>query len=489
MRYNHESYLPIGAFQPILGRMTLHGGGGGFISDIVESVSDFIAPVTDAINDAIIQPVSDVFAGADDLVFQPVTAPISQVTSALDDAVIQPITEPIGKVGVAIDDAVADVIPGGWGTLAQIAAAAATAGQSLAVQAAAAAAAGAGSDFAKNKDIKSAVEQGAIKGATRYGLGTLGEMMSGPTDVLSADDAYTGQAMSKLSNLQPESAVSSLVPDAAVQSSPYGAGSVPYNTDVPVYYKGVEMTPEQVAADNPSLYPSGQINEPGTATYFNLPKEYRGLGEEGINQKYAADNAAIVARQNLAISDQANLDAAYTPSYDVNAANAAIRDQANLDNKYTFAGEDKLKNILKDPTGYATEKAGDVKDYLANKALVTERYLTNTPLSEMPGDLYGAAKDYYNESSPQKLALTAAGLYGLSNLVGGSNQEKSKAQLEEEKKKIYTYGAAAPSTSDYMLKNKINAGNVYSNSNSRYTPLTRYAIGGGVGIKNLIKNK
>ena len=128
MRYNHESYLPIGAFQPILGRMTLHGGGGGFISDVVESVSDFIAPVTDVINDVIIQPASDVLAASDDYITQPITAPISQVTSALDDAVIQPITEPIGKVGVAIDDAVADVIPGGWGTLAQIAAAAATAG-------------------------------------------------------------------------------------------------------------------------------------------------------------------------------------------------------------------------------------------------------------------------------------------------------------------------------------------------------------------------
>jgi hypothetical protein len=128
-------------------------------------------------------------------------------------------------------------------------------------------------------------------------------------------------------------------------------------------------------------------------------------------------------------------------------------------------------------------------DYLTQKATSATDYLTNTPVSQMPGDLYGAAKDYYNTSSNLSLARDAATAYGLANIVGGSNQEKSKAQLEEEKKKLYTYGAAAPLTADYMLKNKINAGNVYSNSNSRYTPLTRYAIGGGVGIKNLIKNK
>lgn len=174
MRYNHESYLPIGAFQPILGRMTLHGGGGGFISDIVESVSDFISPVTDAINDAIIQPASDVLAGADDLVFQPVTAPISQVTSALDDAVIQPITEPIGKVGLAIDDAVADVIPGGWGTLAQIAATVVSGGNPYVVGATSAAV-----NFARNKDLKKAAEAGIISGGTAgitQGLGDAFEL-------------------------------------------------------------------------------------------------------------------------------------------------------------------------------------------------------------------------------------------------------------------------------------------------------------------------
>jgi len=457
MRYNHESYLPIGAFQPILGRMTLHGGGGGgFIGDIIESVSDFVSPVTDAINDYVIQPASDVLAASDDYITQPITAPISQVTSALDDAVIQPVTEPISDVGVAIDDSVNDVIPGGWGTLAQLAAAAATMGQSLAVQAAAAAAAGAGSDFAKNKDIKSAVEQGAIKGATRYGLGTLGEMMSGPTDVLSADDAYMGQAMNKLNSLQPESAVSSLVPDASVQSSPYGAGSVPYNTDVPVYYKGVEMTPAQVAADNPNLYYQGKADAPGV--FFNLPNKLVGYNEVDLNQYYDY-------KPDVAIARQANLDSAYTPS---DPMGDLIRQQQLNQSMNSF-------NEIPDINGVPQ------RDLSAN--FDSSKYAPTYSLDkikELPGAAYDLAKEYVASKSLPELALTAAGAYGLSNLVGGGgNEQQSQAQQEEEKKKIYTYGTAGQSSPNYLLKNRINAGNVYSNATG-YRPLTRYAEGGEV---------
>ena len=443
MRYNHESYLPLGAFQPELGRMRLHGGGG----NPLDTFSDMIGTGggdTGLLNmiDEGVQGASDVFATVDDAVLQPVTAPISQLTSALDEAVIQPITAPISDVGVAIDDAVADVIPGGWGTLAQVAAAIATMGQSIPIQAAAAAAAAAGSDYAKNKDVKSALEKGAVSGATRYGLGTLGEMASAPTDVLSADDAYMGKAMTDLSNLQPEAAVTSLIPESTVQSSPYGAGSVPYDTDVPVYYKGVQMTPEQVAADNPSLYANGQINEPGTAVYYGLPKEYRGLGEEGINQKYIAANAAnatnVVPESADVVGDfirQQNPDINGVPQRDLST---------NFDSS-------------KYPSNYSLEK-----------------------IKELPGGLYDTAKNYVSSMSYPQLAMSAAGLYGLSNLAGGGGDEQqSQAQLEEEKKKIYTYGTAGQSSPNYLLKNRINASNVYSPSTG-YRPLTRYAEGGEV---------
>jgi hypothetical protein len=140
--------------------MRLHGGGG----NPLDTFSDMIGTGggdTGLLNviDEGVQGASDVLATVDDAILQPVTAPISQLTSALDEAVIQPITAPISDVGVAIDDAVADVIPGGWGTLAQVAAAAT--GNPYIIGATSA-----GVNFAKNKDLKSAVEAGLISGGT-----------------------------------------------------------------------------------------------------------------------------------------------------------------------------------------------------------------------------------------------------------------------------------------------------------------------------------
>ena len=458
MRYNHESYLPIGAFQPILGRMTLHGGGGGgIIGDIVDSVSDFISPVTDVFNDAVIQPISDVFAGADDLVFQPVTAPISQVTSALDDAVIQPITEPISDVGVAIDDSVNEIIPGGWGTLAQIAAAAATMGQSLAIQAAAAAAAGAGSDFAKNKDIKSAVEQGAIKGATRYGLGTLGEMMSAPTDVLSADDAYMGQAMNNLNSLQPESAVSSLVPEAAVQNTPFNAypdAPPPVSGEIQMTDAGefVNRNPDlqnvsELTAKRITLGPDGLPVNGDPKIYLNLPGNGGFLANDLPNDELGK----LIQQQQLNQSMNS-----FDEIPDINGV--PQRDlSANFDSsKYA-------------PT-YSLDK-----------------------IKELPGGAYDLAKEYIASKSLPELALTAAGAYGLSNLVGGGGgeqQPQTQAEADAAAKKAYTYGSAGEMPSNYLLKNRVNASNVYGNATG-YRPLTRYADGGevehfaGGGLKGL----
>jgi hypothetical protein len=507
----------------------------GFWSKAWHAVADPIAqvvePIADVINDVVIQPASDILAASDDYITQPITAPISQLTSALDDAVIQPVTEPISKVGVAIDDAVAEVIPGGWGTLAQIAAAALTMGQSIPIQAAAAAAASAGSDYAKNKDIKSAAEKGAVSGATRYGLGTLGEMMNAPAEIgLDPDLGMPGEA-SGPPIFNPEAAVTSLVPEATVQSSPYnldqeyikwakgmmdqgyspaktmtdtgefvqgsfddnfstvpnvrtesalgsfdnepdlqrvsdvttskvpnakieenkfGPDLVPFNTDVPVYYKGVEMTPAQVAADNPSLYADGKINEPGTGVYYNLPPEYRGLGVEGINQKYN------------------NLPGAISEQY------------ANQD---LTEGYDKVK-FRDDPVSYLASRGIEGKDYVINKATGAIDYLSKTSPLDYPGDLYDAAKDFYKNSSKTDLAMLAAGAYGLSNLAGGSDDKKGKsqAQIDAEDavaKKVYTYGTAGKLGPNYLLPNRVNASNVYSDATG-YRPLTRYANGGEV---------
>ena len=78
MRYNHESYLPLGAFQPTLGKMKLFGGGGGGILD------DF----SDAIG-----------------------------TGGGDQGLLNSIDEGVQSVGgglAEVDDFVNEEIPGGW---------------------------------------------------------------------------------------------------------------------------------------------------------------------------------------------------------------------------------------------------------------------------------------------------------------------------------------------------------------------------------------
>jgi hypothetical protein len=582
MRYNHESYLPLGAFQPELGRMRLHGGGGNPLDDF----SDFIGTgggdqgILNAIDEGV-QGVSDVFAAADDAIFQPITAPISQLTSALDEAVIQPITAPISDVGVAIDDAVADVIPGGWGTLVQVAASIASLGNPWVM-----AATSAGVNFAKNKDLESAIKAGAISGATagitqgigdEFQLGDIGRAgVSGGIqggvnyaqtgDINSALKAgaqgagmsYAGSQLSpyvdpylneikgdfgkylqeqgvNLSNFAnpsgaldtnlseapqmatynkeleyqkfanemmkqgyspaklttdagevvqgsfnddfkavPNFGESSLgdfenqpdlqrvsdvatnkVPNAQIKENKIGIGSVPFDFDTPVYYDGyVPMTPAQVAAANPDLYVQNPRPFDGSSqTYLGLPKELGGLTVSQVNQYYN------------------NLPGAISEQY------------ANQD---LTEGYDKVK-FRDDPVSYLASRGIEGKDYVINKATGAIDYLSNTNPLDYPGDLYDAAKDYYDKSSPTKLALTAAGLYGLSNLGGGSQQEQAAA---EEAKKQYTYGTAGPASPNYLLKNRINASNVYSPATG-YRPLTRYADGGEVehfadgGLKKL----
>jgi hypothetical protein len=266
--------------------------------------------------------------------------------------------------------------------------------------------------------------------------------------------------MNKLSSTAatvPEGAVTSLVPEATVQSSPYGAGSVPYDTDVPVYYKGVQMTPEQVAADNPSLYANGQINEPGTAVYYGLPKEYRGLGEEGINQKYIAANAANAAN---VVPESAD------PMRDL------IRQQQLNQSMNSFNELPDINGVPQRDMSQLADKTGwKPKDYAAPYSM--------EKAAQIPGAAYDMAKEYISSMSYPQLAMSAAGLYGLSNLAGGKDDQQTQAQLEEEKKKAYTYGTAGQMPSNYLLKNRINASNVYSDA-TKYRPLTRYAGGGEV---------
>jgi len=460
MRYNHESYLPLGAFQPELGRMRLHGGGG----NPLDTFSDMIGTGggdTGLLNmiDEGVQGASDVLATVDDAILQPVTAPISQLTSALDEAVIQPITAPISDVGVAIDDAVADVIPGGWGTLAQVAAAAT--GNPYIIGATSA-----GVNFAKNKDLKSAVEAGLISGGTAgitqglgeaFQLGDIGKAGLSAGISGGVDYARTGDINSALKAGAMSGGQSYLGGKLGEYASPY-LNEIKGDFGQYLQDKGLALAGpnDQINVQNVGSQPA--VENVSQSVYNSIDRD---LGiPSGISSGFDPDLGMPGVRYDL----------------DPDLGMPGTSFESGFEET---AGYDPKADFTKDPYKYLSQKGVEGKDYVVNKATGAIDYLGKTNPLDYPGDLYGAAKDYYNESSPQKLALTAAGLYGLSNLGGGSTPEQAQAAAAAEAAKTYTYGTAGPSSPNYLLKNRINASNVYSPSTG-YRPLTRYADGGEV---------
>lgn len=166
MRYDHFSMLPERAFQPRNGRhgMTLEGGGGGIVGDIVGGVGDLVGGAVDF--------VGDVVGGAVDIV---------------------------QDVGRDIDDFVNEEVPGGWVTVGLAAGGAALA--SGAGGAAAAAPSGTGLAAGGTTGLTAGTTAGGIGGgALGTGLSTTvaGSGLSsvgGLTGVLGAGETLVGAGL------------------------------------------------------------------------------------------------------------------------------------------------------------------------------------------------------------------------------------------------------------------------------------------------------
>ena len=127
MRYNHYSELPIGAFEPICGRMKLFGGGGNPIQAISDAVSNVGESISNVVSDNYKIPdmgglLDGPLAWVDQQVVQPISNEVSNAAQT------------VGDIGNQIDQSVNDTIPGGWATVGAAALAAATYGGSLAAE-------------------------------------------------------------------------------------------------------------------------------------------------------------------------------------------------------------------------------------------------------------------------------------------------------------------------------------------------------------------
>ena len=101
MRYSHYSYLPIGAFEPVLGKIKLYGGGGGIINWVSDQLDE--AP---SIPEVITQPFQSMGNSSPLDVF-------SNMGNVISDTVSNAV-ETVGDVGNQIDQSVNDNVPGGW---------------------------------------------------------------------------------------------------------------------------------------------------------------------------------------------------------------------------------------------------------------------------------------------------------------------------------------------------------------------------------------
>ena len=448
MRYNLESTLPIHAFQPLVRhspfkqRMTLEGGGGG----IIESIGDAIGGAVEGIGDA-----------------------------------IGGIAEGAGDVLASVDDFVGDTVPGGWGTIAAIAVpyaapylmgAALTAGQAAALAAGTSAVTGA----VQGKSPEDILKGAALAGVTSYGLGSLGEA-GAESLALPSETPYIDMA-DGAELLTPDSFY---IPDEA--AGPYMDGVPPSNYQPPASYIPDEASP----------YIDGMPPvEAAISAELDLGSLYQDLPDGATQLGYSPDELAAITSSSAqpTLSSEAELRRIYEANMNDLGAGTSPYGEANELPSVNELAKDPFRDprpgFFQDPVQNITNRASDALDYLQNAPENTYKYLRDTPIKEMGSDLYDFA-------GRNKLEL-GLGALALSSMGGQQPQEQG---YTPETKSKYTggYGPAGKAYDPYLLKNRVDASNVYEYKNpyDRYDSVdSRYAQGGEVkhfafgGISNAL---
>lgn len=294
MRYNLESTLPINAFSPRGGRspfarsMTLEGGGGGGVGNVLKPVTNVLGGAAKAITGgvkAVVQPIYN--------------ATLKQIPG-VDNALVQ------------LDKSVGKAIPGGWGTVAAVASSFIPGSQFLpggylsalsrtGLSVGLGALGGSGVMRGKNEFNL----QGAIMGgAMAYGASQLSEAFQ------QAGDATTKsiEEAAKRASAAPGDSMTNFISDQmltgpdALSNIPAGSPPAPNSF---AYTPSGEMVPSNVSADitgaatPPPAMPSpptglGALKEAGAGTLSNMGNAGQGaLNLTGLG----ADGAAATARE------------------------------------------------------------------------------------------------------------------------------------------------------------------------------------------------
>jgi len=284
MRYNLESTLPINAFSPRGGRspfnhgMTLEGGGGGFVGKALGSVA---------------KGVTDVVKG----VVQPVYNATIRNIPGVDNAL------------VSLDKSVGKAIPGGWGTVASVAASFIPGAQLAAMgmtQTGLATGLGAltGSGVLK-KDHQFNLQGAIMGGAMAYGASELSqgfqnagkELAATPTG---ANTAAVENVIKPGSGYVPEGGMTGNFAPPAAPTPPPGAG-----TD---YFAGYSPTGSD-AVTQAYTPPPSTLDKIGTSISnipSNIESGIKSLGESGSKFLDAATSGDTYSNLGTKLSETAS---------------------------------------------------------------------------------------------------------------------------------------------------------------------------------------
>lgn len=528
MRYNLESTLPINAFSPRGGRgpftrgMTLEGGGGGgggggipVVGPVLSGVSDALSGVGDAIGGVLGTDGGGggILGGLADFDKSVAKSIPGGWGGLAETAAIMAASYFGGPVGAAAARGAFDYTHGGEDRKNALRNAAEQLAVSYAGGPGGGGALGAGVTKAGleythgGADRENALKSGAIAGGTQLALQGAKDYFNdtsgiegGMNNEFGAGTSGYGEANAPLDSNVSQTPSGNYITDYSTSTAPQ---TDPFRPDVSapdisapnaptpdVFNDGYspDISPDYVQVPGDPGFNMQPALDPylGALPTSNIPTDMTvGTQFEGPNgPEIVAPNGKTYLMRDLYLGLESSVVTPTAP--DVTTPDVAPTDTlTNISSTTPKSVVDTANDFNPDPnTKVITNDAGkqvNITDKSAPASPETQKMADMgmmDRLAQMPGYTYDAAAQYV-KTNP---LTTAALAYGAYNMLGGQQQpQQPTGQPTGSNAPGYAYtppyyGTAGPMADPYILKNKVNASNVYS----RTAPTSRYAEGGEV---------
>ena len=259
----------------------------GFLSKAWRKVYDPIAKAVEPVT----TPLATILKPAEEAILQPIGRNLAKV----DDAVIQPITTPISKGLATLDDKVAETIPGGWGTLAQVALSFVP-GVGPLTMGAMGALNGSGVMRGDNKfNLQGAMAGGAMS----YGMASLGEYakMAGDPTAVTPTVTPGGELAAPIEPFQLSGPI-----DAPIAPNVSNAASIPTAPSAPIPVEPLVQLGGQGSPGFPSMTQqlmSGNVGDVASQIGGNISNAASNVGTSIANATGNIADSAVSAYDKL----------------------------------------------------------------------------------------------------------------------------------------------------------------------------------------------